>query len=91
MSQRKCFKRSSAQVLGLDEFDEDVFLEQVEKIVVNGKINSSFIFMMERSLLSIGNLQPGLIGGHRKPVQQSLPTAKRTLAVQEPSLAFPEK
>jgi site-specific DNA recombinase len=34
----------SAQVLGLEEFDEDVFSEEIEKIVVNGKDELIFHF-----------------------------------------------
>ena len=37
-------QKVSAQVLGLEEFDEEVFLDQIEKIVVNGKDELIFHF-----------------------------------------------
>ncbi|MFA5638417.1 MAG: recombinase family protein [Anaerovoracaceae bacterium] len=40
----KMLQRVSAEVLGLEEFDEDVFLEQVERVVVNGKDELVFHF-----------------------------------------------
>jgi site-specific DNA recombinase len=40
----KMLQKVSAQVLGLEEFDEDVFLEEIKKIVVNGKDELIFHF-----------------------------------------------
>lgn len=40
----KMLQKVSAQVLGLEEFDEDVFSEEIEKIVVNGKDELIFHF-----------------------------------------------
>lgn len=40
----KILRRVCAEVLGLEEFDEDIFLDQVEKIVVNGKDELIFYF-----------------------------------------------
>ena len=37
-------KKYSAIVLGLEEFDEDVFLEEIEKILVRGKDELIFHF-----------------------------------------------
>ena len=40
----KMLQKYSAKVLGLEEFDEDVFLNEIEKIVVNGKDELIFHF-----------------------------------------------
>ena len=37
-------QKYSAEVLGLEEFEEDVFLNEIEKIVVNGKDELIFHF-----------------------------------------------
>jgi hypothetical protein len=40
----RILQKVCAQVLGLEEFDEDVFLDRIEKIVVNGKDELIFHF-----------------------------------------------
>jgi hypothetical protein len=40
----KMLQKYSAEVLGLEEFEEDVFLNEIEKIVVNGKDELIFHF-----------------------------------------------
>lgn len=40
----KMLQKYSAEVLGLEEFDEDIFLNEVEKIVVNGEDELIFHF-----------------------------------------------
>ena len=84
-------QKVSAQVLGLEEFDEEVFLDQIEKIVVNGKDELIFHFYDGQIVPQKWKSLPGRIAGHLKPEQQNPLTAKRTLAVQEPLPAFPAK